>query len=411
MKKYTLITLICFLIVESTISQTHSYWLLRGVPEGTKQMFHIGADAGWGSNVLDNEWLSKMTIGGHIGNNQKNTFYQNMEDYNRVGANLNAGISVYSFVDSVFGSKQWGLTGGVSRVSTANLYFGKDFFDLTYFGNARSAGDTMNFGKMYGQLQSFQKVGIGIFNKETLSSIRFSYVSGLNYMNLNVDRARWFTSPVSGTTTLDYVADFEQADTTKSGPFTSRGQGFCLDADLNIPMKREQGFFAVSVRNVGWTYWQNSIYYEADSTFVWDGIEINDVLGIEADSIALPSWQDTLGVKGQKQSRWRPLPGSIHFRMLKKINSKSSYEAGILLQPNYAALPLVSLAYNHFVSKGLMLTERVSYGGYSRLALGVELQYLLSDRVFISAGTQHLWGVMSLNARGSNAFFGMSLVL
>jgi hypothetical protein len=411
MKKLIILITSSLLIVNYTISQTHSYWLLKGIPENTKQILHLGAEASWGSNSLNNEWLSEMTIGGHIGREQKNLLFQNMEDYNRVGASLMGELTVYSFVDSVFGSQQWGLTGGVSHVSATNSYFGKDFFDLVYFGNARSAGDTLDFGKMYGQLQSFQKFGIGIFNKENLSAIRLSYVSGINYLNLQVDRARWFTSPTSGVTSLDYDATYEQADTTKSGAFTSRGQGFCIDADLNIPMKKDQGFFAISVRNIGYTHWQNSIHYAADSVFTWDGIEIGDILNVSADSIELPSWQDTLGISGERISKWRALPGSIQFRMIKKINSKSSYEAGIMLQPNYAALPLVSLGYNHFVAKGLMLTERLNYGGYGRLAVGLEMQYLLGEKLFLRAGTQHLFGVMSAQARGGSAFLGFSLVL
>jgi hypothetical protein len=74
-------------------------------------------------------------------------------------------------------------------------------------------------------------------------------------------------------------------------------------------------------------------------------------------------------------------------------------------------LPLVSLGYNHFVAKGLMLTERLNYGGYGRLAVGLEMQYLVGEKLFLRAGTQHLLGVMSAQARGSSAFLGFSLVL
>ncbi len=410
MRIFLFIILVLFGIHESR-SQTSSYWLLKGVPKDTKQLFQVSSDASWASNSLDNEWLSEMVIGGEIGNVQKNSLYRSMSEYNRIGGNITGDIQVYSFIDSVLGSQQWGLTAGVSRVSVANLYFNRDLFDLTFFGNARSQGDTMELGKMYGQVQTFQKLGIGIFNKENLSAVRLSYVSGINYANMKVDRANWYTAPNTSITSLDYDLTYEMADTTKSGAFTARGQGFCIDADLNIPMKMDEGFFAISVRNIGYTYWRNSIEYYGDSTFVWSGLEVNEILDVEAESIRLPQWQDTLGLKSRKVSNWRALPGSIHFRMLKKLNSKSSYEAGILLQPNYAALPLVSLGYNHFVGKGLLLSERLSYGGYGRLALGVEMQYLIADKVFIRLGTQHLWGVVSYQARGANFFTGISLVL
>jgi hypothetical protein len=410
MRLSILIILVIFGIHEGN-SQTSSYWLLKGVPKDTRQLFHVSADASWASNSLNNEWLSEMVIGGEIGNVQKNSLYRSMSEYNRIGGNIAGDIQVYSFIDSVFGSQQWGLTAGVSRVSVANLYFNRDLFDLTFFGNARSQGDTMELGKMYGQIQTFQKLGIGIFNKENLSAVRLSYVSGIDYANMKVDRADWYTAPNTSITTLDYDMTYEMADTTKSGAFTARGQGFCIDADLNIPMKMDGGFFAISVRNIGYTYWRNSIEYSGDSTFVWNGLEVNEILDVDAESVRLPQWQDTLGLKSERVSKWRALPGSIHFRMLKKLNNKSSYEAGILLQPNYAALPLVSLGYNHFVGRGLLLSERVSFGGYGRLAVGVEMQYLIADKVFIRLGTQHLWGVVSSQSRGANLFTGISLVL
>lgn len=404
------IAIVFFVIAAfSSAAQVPSSWLLKKDyirREGV--LLGLDASGSWGSNALDNEWLKEMVIGGHINTAQKDRLLRSMEDRNRAGGDVQADVHFYSFTDSAFGNDAWGFKAGVSTVYSANAGFAKDLFRLAYYGNIPYLGDTLDFGRMDAEFQSFQKVGFGIFNKDHFSSIQLSLVSGQDMQRLNISDARWYSSFDGSSTSLRYAGEYFQADTSKSGFGAGKGFGVCIDAEFNLPMKDGKGFISVALNNIGYIRWNNAQQYRFDSTFVWNGLTINDVLNLGGENIAIPDWKDTLGIAGEKVSRWMAMPGSIRFRMLRQWNQKHSYEGGIHLRPNMASLPFVFIGMNHFVSKGLLVSERVVYGGYGRLGVGFEAQWKCAERTFVRLGTNHAVGWVNRSARGLDLFAGMT---
>lgn len=389
-------------------AQVPSIWLLDSTyinHDGTT--LSIDAVSSWGSNGLDNAWLSDMVQGGHINTFQKDRLLKNLEDRNRLGGEARGGISFWSFADSVFGNSNWGYQANISTHFNASLNFDKDLFRLIYYGNNPFRNDSLDFSNTEMMYQSYQKFGFGIFNKKHFSSIRLSVVSGQQIQQLSLDRATWITSFDGTSTSLVYAGEYFEGDTAKTGFGAGRGLGVCLDVEFNIPMKDGKGFISLAMNDIGYIGWNNAQRYQFDSTFVWNGLEVNDVLNVDEDNIGLPIWQDTLGVEGKKVTVWKAMPTTVNFRMLRKLNDKHSYEGGIHLRPNTAALPFVFLGMNHFLGKGLMISERISFGDFGRFTIGGELQWKFTDRSFIRLGTNHAFGLISKNARGASAYGGL----
>jgi hypothetical protein len=407
MRKY-LSLLILFLMASSLRAQVPSVWLLDSTfvnHDGT--MVNLEANGAWGSNGLNNEWLSEMVLGGHFNTIQKDRLLKQLDDRNRIGGDAHGAVTFWSFADSVFGNGNWGYQAGISSHYNISASFDKDLYRLMYYGNNPFRNDSLDFSNTSVMAQSYQKIGFGIFNKQTFSSIRLSVVSGQQIQELSLDRANWFTSFNGTSTSLDYAGDYFVGDTSKTGFGAGRGFGLCLDTEFNIPMKDGKGFISFAIHDIGYIRWNNALHYQFDSTFVWDGLAVDDVLNLEQSSLGVPKWQDTLGIQAKKVSEWRAMPTSVKFRMLRKINSKHAYEGGIHLRPNTSALPFVFLGLNHFVGKGLMISERVSFGDYGRFALGGEVQWKFSNRAFIRLGTNHAFGLISKLARGMSAYGGL----
>ena len=122
----------------------------------------------------------------------------------------------------------------------------------------------------------------------------------------------------------------------------------------------------------------------------------------------MPTLKDTLGIKSNKEQKVLALPTSFHFRMLRKLNGRKSYEAGLMVMPGRTSLPFIYGGFNHYVAPGLLLTERVTFGGFGNLNMGIEAQWLLNNRLYLRAGSNQLLGFLSPNSRGMNGFFGLS---
>jgi hypothetical protein len=224
-----------------------------------------------------------------------------------------------------------------------------------------------------------------------------------------IDRAKMYTSESGEQIELEYTGEYFRADTSKSGFGQGKGLGLCIDGDFNLPLENNKGIVSLSVRNLGFVKWSSlTDNYSVDSSFVWTGVNVDDVIALSEDGLVMPSLQDTLGIVGEKREKVLALPTSFHFRMLRKLNGKKSYEAGLMVMPSRTSLPFIYGGFNHYVAPGLLLTERVTFGGFGNLNIGLEAQWLLNNRLYFRLGTNQLFGFLSPNSRGMNGFFGLS---
>lgn len=402
-------------MLDSAFAQVPTWWLLRGdrMWKEAALVGNVSGQANWGSNALNNEWLSDMTIGGRITDEEKLRMRQSMISQNRVGGMSGLNGELYNFSDSIFGAKHIGLMVGVEDKRHFHMNFSRDMFDLIYFGNYNRQGDTMSLGPLNAEYQWYQKIGFGFFDKRTFSSIKLSIVNGRDMQALDLRRVSLYTPYANSDDdmSLRYQGDFWRADTSRAGN-SSKGVGVCVDADFNIPLKNDRGFISVSLRDVGWVKWnEQTEYFRFDTTFTWSGVSINDLAGIDSLNFGIPNWQDTLGIQSSSgEGQWRALPSTIMIRTLRKNNERSSIEATVLLQPNLSSIPFVSLGWNQFVASNMMLSERITYGGYRGFGVGAELQWLIAESTFLRIGSNHLFGFRN-RATGADVFIGLSAQL
>jgi hypothetical protein len=172
--------LVAFGILSQFIASSQTPAMLLLTPDSSyKQkdgLFRFYSEGAIGSNVLDNHFMKKSFFGGHIERDHIAGLKEDMTDRNRAGFLMNAGLDVYNLKDTLFNRPHWGLRVGLSTNYHATMSFSKDMFSLIYQGNKGYLNDTASLGPFYFQYQSWQKVGLGIFNKHTLSSVSISLV-------------------------------------------------------------------------------------------------------------------------------------------------------------------------------------------------------------------------------------------
>lgn len=402
--------LVAFGILSQFIASSQTPAMLLLTPDSSyKQkdgLFRFYSEGAIGSNVLDNHFMKKSFFGGHIERDHIAGLKEDMTDRNRAGFLMNAGLDVYNLKDTLFNRPHWGLRVGLSTNYHATMSFSKDMFSLIYQGNKGYLNDTASLGPFYFQYQSWQKVGLGIFNKHTLSSVSISLVEGQSYHSFLLDEGDLYTSQNGDSLSFSYQGDYWRSDTTKTGPMNGSGLGAAIDVEYNLPLADHQGVISIAVYDAGFIVWNRmSEHFEFDSLTTWKGVNVNDVFSLTDDSLGIPNLNDTLQYRVSKKAYVAPLPMSIHLRYVKHFSRGNFYEAGLSMWPNRAAVPRVHAGLTHFITQHFSVSERITYGGYSRFGLGAELNWMPCGTWLFRVGTQHIGGFTSGRAYGRDYYF------
>lgn len=358
-----------------------------------------------GSNSLDISFMKKMVLGGHIDKQQISDLYSDMGNQNRAGYQAAGELSFYNFRDTLFPDPTWGLKATLGTNYHGAASFNPTLFSTIFQGNQSLAGDTIDLGPFSLQSQAWQKFGLGIFNKKTLSGITLSLVEGQSFQSLIVQQADMHTSNTGDTITLAPAGDYWRSDTTRSGWANGSGVGVALDLDYNLPLQNDMGMISISVRDLGFVKWNDaSEQYSLNHKTVWTGWDVNPWLQNEVDTLSKPNVEDSVVTDRRQGAFVAPLPLGVHLRYMKRFGRNNYYEAGWSVWPNRAAVPQVYAGVSHSFSNHFMMSGRLSLGGYTRWGMGAEVQWMPCGTWIVRAGTNAIGGLIFDAAHGRDGY-------
>ena len=371
-------------------------------------MAFVGADASIASNAVDWHFMDKSLFGGHIEREYINDLIYKMPERARIGYAGNAQLELLNFRDTLLGRPNLGLRAALSTQYSGYGAFQPNAFEAVYRGNSGAANASVELGPLAFQGQSWQKIGFGLFNKTSLSGITLSLVEGQSYQAIDMDRAELFTAAQGDYVSLSVGGDYSRSDTTRMGWANGSGMGACIDLDYNAPIQQGKGVVSFAVRNLGFIAWnEQSEQYAIDTKVDWNGLDVTSWLSGEADSVKFPNWIDSLNTSRNQALLVKPLPASFHFRYLRRWKGNRYWETGCSFIPNKAAVPVVYVGVTHAISNRLLVSERVSYGGYAEFALGADIQWLFKSSWFLRAGSTHFEGWLLPTAKGRSVYFNL----
>jgi hypothetical protein len=399
---------VIFLSVSVCNAQTSTILLMKD--DSSYQNMHSLVDLssrGYiGANSLDLLFIKKSIFGGKLEDRHLDNIQEESHNTNRAGFLMNGGIDFYNFKDTLLHDPKLGMKISLSTNYHGSLSYTRDLFGLIYRGNSKSKGDTMSPGPLSAQFQSWQKFGVGIFNKKTYTSVSVSLVAGQAFQSLLVRNSNLYTSAVGDSLSLTYGGDYLQSDSAKSGIANGSGLGLCFDFDYNLPLEGNKGFISLSVRDIGFVFWnKQSKQTTFNSSTNFTGIEVNDLFELDTDSINFSNLQDSLKYTTTRKAFAAPLPASISMRLCRKFSDNDFYEAGLTIWPNKAAIPFIYAGLSHFVKPNLIFSERLSFGGYGRWGIGAEVQWMPKGNWVLKAGTYNLGGFTMDSSHSRDIYF------
>lgn len=352
-----------------------------------KFLINLSGDYSINSNSVTNRFLKSLLYrGDFIDEAMKDRESKRLKKSNRMGADESLclqGVYKAKKMDYVFGIRQRAILGA---------RFSSDLFEIIFRGNASYAGREADLGRTNIRFFDYQSIYGGVQKelkdgKYTIGA-SLALIRGGNYAAMKMKDATLYTEP-SGQY-VEYKGDlsFSRFVRDSSGSRSLlKSHGIGAGLNLFFSMVHGKNRLNAEVRDIGFISWENVKNYYGDSTFRYNGVLLDDLLGngsivstVTVDSVAVSS-----GVKIQTKNTMMFLPATFHVNYVMVKNKKFARTAGIkyMLLPGY--IPEVYIRGADFLGKGFTLVNTVSYGGFGRFDYELGAMKKFKNSFIISA--------------------------
>lgn len=374
----------------------------------TSNHYVIETGTEYHANSLSNAFTQKFIVGGTLSNEQTQNTFDKQALINR--------FAVQSFNEfrCFLGAKKlgkdslsWGVKAGI--YGHANLFFSKDAFGLAFLGNENYIGNTANFSELSFHTSVFQKIGFGIFNKSNKSSLFLNVVNLQQYAKSYVRKG--YLTQNEDASEIELKLQGELAFTSNNG--LSNGIGFALDFDKRIAvqfMNEQKATIQIQVQNLGLAFVNKGLTrYEIDSTYGYNGFQINQLIQDPPLFGYDFSLMDSLGIEQRVTKSWVILPPFIQVSKLIDAASTKKVQTyyGIKLYPTFAAIPAGFFGVYWKLNPHYSIASSVSYGAFGKFRNGWYFSYT-GKKVTSVLGSDDFLGFVSKKAFGQSLFLRFS---
>lgn len=348
--------------------------------QGDSLRLHAKVDyrSSWelGSNGIVNAALFDFFSTSFIDETLKNELTENLRNGNGIGLIQDHELRYSQWTDSTYGKWQNGFSIHYAYRSRFGLRASREAIELSLYGNASFAGQTVDLLPLGNEAISYSEIGYGILRQRGKWQFSGSanLLFGHSYTALHTERATAFTQ-VDG----EYI-DLDAAYTYRNsaGNLLFKGMGASIHAELTYSM--EYWNFGLRLRDLGWMQWgAGSWRVEADSTFRFEGQEIPNLFDGSDDFIE--STQTRLENSFARQidgsfGSWLPARIGAHATYLfdadKALHSLRTDVDHIFL-PGY--FPRTRLTGGLKYGDQWLVLPELSFGGFARWGAGVSARW------------------------------------
>ncbi len=354
----------------------------------------------YSSNTFNNTYVDKWLFGGEITSEIKNRTADKLKVNNTLGAEFENGLSHYSPMINPFKVQRLGLMFSFSDNHFASINIPSDLYRTVMYGNSAYVGDTMDFSFGNFQYQHYQKIGLGLFDEKTMSSISLSYIAGSKSAHFLLGDSWMTTNENVDTVTVKFQGS--GFATERFFPYWAfLGSGFSIDFDYNFLLKNKLGNRQVvnlRVRNLGAIFWnRSSNLFAVDSINYYSGFDVKDLLSQDSTAFQDLKILDTLGFQRGKgfKAEWLPVELS-----LQKCGDQGSAQNVQLILGFKAILSADYFPYlyagAYYKPKQFMsFSSRLSYGGFGGFKWGIDANFWIKKKGYIGFGTFDVIGLVS----------------
>lgn len=372
---------------------------MHSIATPTKSFVGIQSNYYYNSNAVTNQFFSTLYQGQYIDSTLKNAVINKLAANNRVGGEFNFSIFAKICPDSGSSKNTYWFKMGEKNI--AGFSFSDNMFKLIFNGNSQFAGQSIDLGKSVLNSVQYQYVTGGIeksigANHNIIIGAGLSLIKGSNHLNIAIDKAVLFTQQDGEYLDLDLNYNLKQTDTLHTGYAAFNGFGTGLDLYCRFMLKN-QSQLNISASDIGFIHWNgNSLQSSADTTYHFEGVQINNIFQLIDTASSKQNLQDTIVngfiPKTKQKSYNTMLPTQLHVNYLYHIGSSSFYATvGIKYMFNAGYFPKTYIG-GAWYTKSFDVITSISYGGYTNLSWDIRLRKTFFKTFEIYAGCNNFLG-------------------
>ena len=376
------------------------------------QEFILTGNIEYSGTAVQKAVVSKFYRGGLIDDAIKSASFDRHKGVNRFGFDATSELTYINYQKKIFKKKSWGFLVKAGYSMFGGTVYSKDLFGLAFYGNKNYVGDTMQMSGTDLTMMAFQKVGFGLIDPKSKSSITLNVYNVSNRLSGDF-RTLEIEQPASG----------DEVNLTMDGEVSMRnnlnfiqGIGAGIDVDYRLPIdwgENNTAFIQFKANNIGVAYLnQAQKEYSFDTTFSYTGFRFEQILGDNAifnDSIDV---LDTLGIKSGNKHRTVLLPGYIQVSKIVSVNPDKKLQSffGIRMYPTLIYTPYLFAGMDYAPIEGLHFGVNLSYGGFARFKGGLYASYR-KGKLNFGLGTDNAVGLFSSRANGESVYLRVGCVI
>ena len=371
-------------------------------------VLNIYGNGNYGSSIFNNEFIDIFRLGGFIDNDMKDGALSNSKRINFLGGEGSFGISFSDPIHKLFGN--WGYYIDISSNKSAGLQFTDDLYELAFYGNKGTAGDTSYIGQTGFHTRSFKKFAGGIDNNKL--KIGLSFLSFSNYNQGLVQNGYTYTDSLGSNISLDINGSQFQSNNL----LKQVGSGFSLDFEYRLSQEllskdsshSKATTVIIGIKNVGiYVSRKNTVLTEVDTTYNYNGFEVSSISDFGNSIINQQELTDSVRIISDTTRIVGMLPFELYFykppTYLKKW--EIIYGFRYKIQSSYRAY--LYLGGNLHLANDMNISSYLGYGGYSKLQFGLAINKRFKNNLLFEINSNNLLGVFSKKQYGKAA--GVSL--
>jgi hypothetical protein len=372
----------------------------------------LSGNYSFGSNAVNTKFLNKFLFGGKIEQELKESVYSNLSEYNNIGQDINYHLNVTIPFDTLFNKTNLSLLFGIEFIEHFDIKFTEDLFKFTFDGNKQFAGKSAEISGTNFNFYNYQQINFGLINtkvkgdKIAKEGVIFSLIKGQSHQAITIPTASIFTEQDGKEIIVDLNYTYNSSDTANNGLSAFNGYGVSTDLFTQFFLKNGDKIH-LGINDLGFIYFnKQSIEYRTDSTFYYDGIEVDNVFDLN-DSILSDISKDSIveNISTTNKGDYSiALPTAFNIIYTKYINQKWKLKFGIYhkILSNY--FPLIYTNAYYYFNNSLAVKGRISYGGYGKFNAGLAFGKTFK-RFDILIGTNNIVAFIAPSSTYNNTGF------
>jgi len=400
---FLLLATLSYCIVNAQVNDINRYMSMHEL-DSCKSETGVIFNTFAASNSINNKFVNSLLNNQFIDNDLKRS--NNIKENNYFGSEDIIGAYFIHLPDSFLNTNTFGYRISFENYNHRDMKFSDDFYNLVFYGNKQYAGNEADLSGFSSSMIKLQKFQFGIFKKSTMLTSKFTYYVGLSLIKGQSDHFIRFYDPTSLYTaeTGEYI-DFQVlmnyfgTDTVRSKFTDIKGIGGAANVFFAWENTSTDLTVSLSMNYMGLLRWfDNSFTIHLDSTYHYEGMEIEDILNLGEATFSSDMDMDSITEEffneADTSGFTRILPERMNLQVSKGFNDNILITAGAtyLINANHP-LPVFYAVSDIYYNKKVAYYLSVAYGGYSNFQFGLGLSAKLFKQYKLRLGSSNMLGM------------------